>query len=120
MKKLTLVVLIIIIGVFLAQYPKELKSLVPKIEFTELKQPLGLAIKDNYLFVADSANSRIQVLKIGSNGNLSPQLSFGKAGKGLGEFGGELNYFTFLIIKNYYLYISDTANNRIQTLELKY
>ncbi len=83
----------------------------------EFQGPFGLAIKDDYLFVADSANHRIQVLRIHSNGRLSPQFAFGTKGKALGEFG---NYLTALSVVGNYLYVSDTGNDRIQVLEIKY
>ncbi|MCG2703055.1 MAG: hypothetical protein L6366_01595, partial [Candidatus Omnitrophica bacterium] len=62
-----------------------------------------------------SGNSRIQVLKINPDGSLSPVLSFGKEGKGLGEF----KYLSSFAVKNNYFYITDAGNNRVQVLEIK-
>lgn len=77
---------------------------------------ISLAIKDDYLFVADSGNNRIQILKISPDGNLSPKSTFGKEGRGLGEFG---NFLITFAIKDRYLYIADASNNRIQIMEIK-
>ncbi|MBU4479027.1 MAG: hypothetical protein KKH34_08100 [Candidatus Omnitrophica bacterium] len=100
--------------------PKELiaKSVFGKkgTELGEFENLFSLAIKGNYLFVADSGNSRIQVLEIKSDGNLTPKFSFGKRGKGKGEF----IYPFGLVTKDNYLYVADTGNNRIQGLEIKY
>ncbi|MBU4479026.1 MAG: hypothetical protein KKH34_08095 [Candidatus Omnitrophica bacterium] len=84
-------------------------------EFEEFNRPVDVAVKDNFLFVADSGNSRIQVLKINPDGSLSPVLSFGKEGKGLGEF----KYLSSFAVKNNYFYITDAGNNRVQVLEIK-
>ena len=61
-------------------------------------------------------NHRIQVFKINPNGNISPRFTLGKEGKRLGEFYSP----RLLAIKENWLYISDTGNNRIQILEIKY
>jgi len=55
-------------------------------------------------------------LKINSDGSLFPKFSFGKEGKGLGEF---IYPFT-LAIKDNYLFVADSGNSRIQILEIKY
>jgi DNA-binding beta-propeller fold protein YncE len=129
---LWLIVSLIAIGVIILYFSSvkaqpEPKKLVVKFIFGrqgkglgEFMYPFSLAIKDNYLFVADSGNSRIQVLKINPDGNLSPKLAFGRQGKGLGEFGGQAGYLTALAIKDNYLYVADTGNQRIQVLEIKY
>ena len=76
----------------------------------------GLAVKRNYLYVADSGNHRIQVFKINPDGNLSPKFSFGKKGDGSGEFSAPVG----LAIKGNFIYVGDTGNSRIQVLEIKY
>ncbi|MCG2703381.1 MAG: NHL repeat-containing protein, partial [Candidatus Omnitrophica bacterium] len=85
-------------------------------EFEEFNRPVDVAVKDNFLFVADSGNSRIQVLKINPDGSLSPVLSFGKEGKELGEFNG----FSGLdiSIKDNLLFVADSGNSRIQVLKI--
>ncbi len=111
--------------IYFKQSKKQLepKKLVPKFTFGKQGKELGefenlfnLAIKDNHLFVADSGNSRIQVLTVNFDGNLSAKFTFGKEGKNPGEFG----YITSLVIKDSYLYVVDANNNRIQILEIKY
>lgn len=99
-------------------YKAEEKKLVFKFEIKDFKQPIGLAVKNNYHYVADSGNNRIQVLKIDSEGNLIAQSTFGKKGKELGEF--EFERFLDLAVKDNYLYVADSGNNRIQVLEIKY
>jgi 6-phosphogluconolactonase (cycloisomerase 2 family) len=82
---------------------------------------LGLAIKDDYLFVADSGNSRIQIFKIAPDGNLSPKFTFGKEGKDLGEFGSYPGFFLSfldLAIKDDYLFVADSGNSRIQIFKI--
>ncbi|MBU4479025.1 MAG: hypothetical protein KKH34_08090 [Candidatus Omnitrophica bacterium] len=49
------------------------------------------------------------------NGDLVSKFTFGKEGKGLGEFG----FIENLAIKNNFFYVSDTGNNCIQILEIK-
>ncbi|MBU2541549.1 MAG: hypothetical protein KJ593_06580 [Candidatus Omnitrophica bacterium] len=56
---------------------------------------------------------------------LVAKLSFGKQGKGLGEFGSFVVPFVSpapfsLAIKDNYLYVADIGNSRIQVLEIKY
>lgn len=76
----------------------------------------GLAVKDNYLYVSDGGNGRIQVLQIQPDGNLLPKLIFGKEGKRIGKF----SFIEGLAIKDNYLYAVDSENNCIQILEIKY
>lgn len=189
--RVTLLILIslIALGVIMSYFKpikKELtpKKIIPKFTLGKLGNGLGefhtigsLLVKDNYLYVTDLDNQRIQVLKINSDGNLTALYSFGKKGTGLGEFDGigaivikgdylyvveatddldlamkkkgnhriqvfKINSdgnisprFTFfkkgkrlgefysprlLAIKENWLYVSDTGNNRIQVLEIKY
>jgi len=95
---LVVVVLLIAIGVIMSYFKSIKKELSPKKIIAkstfgkegrglgEFISPGGVAIKGDYLFVADLGNSRIQVLKINPDGSLFPKFSFGKEGKGLGEF----------------------------------
>lgn len=84
----------------------------------EFNCPVGLSIKDNYLFVSEKENYRLQILKINPDGTLIAQATFGKKGSNLGEFGeGIFGYG--LIVKDNYLYVGDTGNNRIQVLKLE-
>lgn len=123
---LLIITLLIAIGmgmVYLEQDKKEPepKKLVAKFSFGKQGEGLGefnvvggLAIKENHLYVADSGNQRIQILKINQDGGLSPHSAFGKQGKGLGEF----NYSLGLAIKENHLYVADTYN--IHILDIKY
>jgi len=81
----------------------------------EFNRPVGLAVKENHLYIADSGNNRIQILKINPDGSLIAESAFGKEGKGLGEF----MYPLGLVIKDNLLYVADTGNSRIQVLEIK-
>jgi 6-phosphogluconolactonase (cycloisomerase 2 family) len=76
---------------------------------------LGLLAKDDYLFVADGGNSRLQIFKIAPDGKLTAVSSFGKWGANLGEFG---IWMAGLAIKDKYLYITDTRDV-IQCFEVK-
>jgi DNA-binding beta-propeller fold protein YncE len=75
-----------------------------------------LAVKGNYIYVTESLNHRIQVLKINPDGSLTAKLTFGEEGGKLGEFWSP----GALAIKGNLLYVSDTANERIQILEVRY
>lgn len=77
---------------------------------------LDLAIKDDFLFVADSDNNRIQTLKIDSDGRLAPLFAYGREGSKSGEFKG--NPTLRLAIKDDYLYVADPGNSRIQILRI--
>lgn len=81
----------------------------------EFNRPTDVAVKDDFLFVADSGNSRIQVFKINPNASLVPISSFGKEGKGLGEF----KYPSSFAERENYLFVADAGNNRIQVLEIR-
>ena len=76
--------------------------------------PSGIAVKDNYLYVSDTYNHRIQALNIATDGSLSFGFTFGKKGKEKGEFSNPEG----LLVKGDYLYVSDSANRRIQTLKI--
>ena len=77
--------------------------------------PRSLAIRRNCLYAADYWNHHLQILKINSDGSLTPQFIFGKKGESLGEF----NKPQKLIIKGNYLYVAETGNHRIQILKIK-
>ncbi|MFH1622392.1 MAG: NHL repeat-containing protein [Candidatus Omnitrophota bacterium] len=120
-----IVVIILVIGVVIGlSYPVQrckYKGIVAKSVFGktgsglgEFNSSCGLAIKGDYLFVAECGNRRIQTLKINTDGSLSPQFVFGKKGKDLGEFDGLLD----LAIKDNYLFIGDASNSRIQVLKI--
>jgi tripartite motif-containing protein 71 len=104
-------------------------TITPKFSFGkegeglgEFKVPDGIAIKDKYLYVGDSINYRIQVFKINPDGTVTPKSSFGKEGKSLGEFGKFENAwfpeYINLIIKDNYLYATDSNNYRIQVFKI--
>lgn len=112
----------------------EIKSdgdLMPKFSFGKGGKELGefglmpsfsIAVKNNYLFVADSGNARVQTLEIQPDGNLVPKFAFGQEGQGLGEFGRYPDSFPIgnvpgainLCVKDDYLFVADSGNNRIQ------
>ena len=73
-----------------------------------------LAVKGSYLYVAETAYDRIRILKINPDGSLTPKLTFGKEGKGLGEFSSAGG----LAVKGDYLYIADSGSNRIHVLKI--
>ncbi|MFH1001878.1 MAG: NHL repeat-containing protein [bacterium] len=79
-----------------------------------LPAPLSFSVKGNFLYVADIGNSWIQVLKINLDGSLMPIFSFGKEGKGLGDFNIPLSLTT----KGDFLYVADAGNSRIQVLKI--
>jgi 6-phosphogluconolactonase (cycloisomerase 2 family) len=128
MKKSALILLILFLSLALTIFyfkpiAREPKTLVARSSFGkkgknlgEFQSVTGLAIKDKYLFIADSGNNRIQVFRINSDGSLSPHSAFGKEGNGLGELSGFpiLN----LAIKDKYLFIADSGNNRIQVFRI--
>lgn len=80
----------------------------------EFNSPIGLAVSGNYLYVAEMGSSRIQILNISPNGNLSPVSTFGKMGAGIGEFMMPMG----LTIIDKHLFVADTSNNRIQVLNM--
>ncbi len=77
----------------------------------ELKEPIGIAIKDNEVFVSEGGNNRIQVFDL--NGNYLR--SFGRKGNG----SGELDRPMLMDIKNGKLYVAEYNNDRIQIFDLK-
>ena len=128
MKALIIIVSLIVIGVIVFYFKPvknkpEPKKIVAKSifgsegkAFGEFNHPTSLAIKDNYLFVGDGGNNRIQILKINPDGSLTAQSVFGKEGKGLGEFG----IIESIVIKDGYLYVSDWGRQCIHIMEIKY
>lgn len=76
--------------------------------------PTGIAVKDNYLYVSDTYNHHIQVLKIAPDGSLSFAFTFAKKGKEKGELSNPEG----LLVNGDYLYVADSANRRIQTLKI--
>ncbi|MEK9149631.1 MAG: NHL repeat-containing protein, partial [Candidatus Desantisbacteria bacterium] len=123
---IVIILLLFAIGIsmtHLRPLKKELipKKIIPKFTFGKIGRELGefrtigsSVAKDNYLYVADLDNHRIQVLKINPDGNLFAQSTFGKKGTGLGEFDGIGN----LVIKGDHLYVADPNNHRIQVLKI--
>ena len=99
-------------------FGKEGKNLGEFGKFAKIFLPeyINLVIKDNYLYVTDSNNYRIQVFKINFDGSLLPKFSFGKGEKGFGDFG--IPYA--MAIKDNYLFVTDAGLHRIQVLEIKY
>lgn len=110
-----------VIGFCLMRFEKsrEPKGLIPKFSWQGKKEmnewllgwkrmgllpfwPRCLVVRKNYLYATDPLN-RIQVLKINPDGSLTPKSSFGKEGKGLGEFGR----LSGLIIAGKTMYILD-------------
>ena len=127
MRKLALILITIFVFTSLIMFYFQFtlqgpKALVAKFNFGgrgknlgEFERPFGLDVEKEHLFVADSGNNRIQVLKIHDNGNLSAQSFFGKKGEGLGEFstpGG-------LAAWKQHLFVADFRNNRIQVLKIR-
>ena len=81
----------------------------------ELKAPAGIALdaKDN-VYVTEIGNDRVQVFD--RDGKYLTQ--FGQAGSGNGEFG---NLHGIIVDKNTnWVYVADTANNRIQVFKPKH
>lgn len=76
--------------------------------------PSGIAVKENYLYVSDTYNHHIQVLKIAPDGSLSFGFTFGKKGKEKGELSNPQG----LLVNGDYLYVCDSANRRIQALKI--
>jgi len=121
-----LITIILVIGIAISltfqkqrcKYKKIIaKSIIGKTgsSLGEFIHPCSLAIKGNYLFVADSGNSRIQVFTINQDGSIFPKLTYGNEGKGLGEFGDGL---LSLAIKGNYLFVADSGNSRIQVFTI--
>ena len=80
----------------------------------ELKAPAGIALdaRDN-VYVTEIGNDRVQVFD--KDGKFLTQ--FGRAGSGSGEFG---NLHGIIVDKsNGWIYVADTANNRIQVFKPK-
>lgn len=85
----------------------------------EFLWPQKLTAKGDYLYVSDGQsrpdeNHRIQVLRINNDGTLTAEFTFGRKGKGKGEFDVPCG----LAVKNNYLYVSEKKNNRIQALKI--
>lgn len=74
-----------------------------------LKSPLGVAVSDNKVFVADTGNHTIRVF----DGN-------GEYLQTIGSFGnqeGQLNYPTSISVQDDLIYVADFYNNRIQVFD---
>ncbi len=76
----------------------------------EFRGPRGIAIDDNYIYVADNYNARIQ--KFDKNGNFI--MSFGTFGSGNNAFKQPRG----IVLYDNKLYIADTSNNRIKITDL--
>jgi 6-phosphogluconolactonase (cycloisomerase 2 family) len=103
-------------GTFLAKsvftFMKGDKKLEPFLEFFG---PIDIAIKGNYLYVADTRNLFINLLKIDAHKNLSSYFIYTPTNKR-----DELFIIGSLDIKGNYLFATDPENDRIQVLEIKY
>jgi hypothetical protein len=71
--------------------------------------PQGIAVDNNYVYVADSSNNRIQIFNIA---DLSFVSKFGTLGSA--NDGTNFNYPTSIEIDNGYIYIADYSNNKIR------
>ncbi len=76
----------------------------------EFKEPIGIAIYKNEVFVTDSGNDRIQVFDL--SGNLVRE--FGKPGDKSGEFWKPMH----IVISGDKVYVAEFLNDRIQVLTL--
>lgn len=78
----------------------------------EFKAPAGIGIdKIGNVYVAEIGNDRIQVLDVDGK----PLTAWGKTGTGAGEFG---NLHGLIVDKQTgWVYVADTANNRIQVFK---
>ena len=98
------------------RFPRERMTKENVVEWllAHMIAPTGIAVKNDYLYVSDTYNHHIQVLKIAPDGSLSFGFTFGKKGKEKGEFSNPQG----LLVKGDYLYVSDSANRRIQALKI--
>jgi sugar lactone lactonase YvrE len=76
----------------------------------EFQGPRGIAIDNNYIYVADNYNARIQ--KFDKNGNFI--MSFGAFGSGNNAFKQPRG----IVLYDNKLYIADTDNNRIKITDI--
>ncbi len=74
----------------------------------QFKEPDGIAVApDGYMYIADSGNSRVQVL----NAKNEYVAQYGTKGSGAGQLTSPAGV---ALAPNGYMYIADTANNRIE------
>ena len=74
--------------------------------------PYGIALRGDYMFIADMSNNRIQ--KIRATGNHEFLSQFGKGGSGDGEFKDPRG---ICLDPEGRIFVSDYSNNRVQVLE---
>ncbi len=84
----------------------------------QLNKPQGIAVNDTTgdIYIADSGNNRISHWRISKNGIIGFIDTYGKEGKGDGEFSGPSDV-SLDPLGN--IYITDQMNNRIQVLSSK-
>ena len=81
------------------------------------QHPIGVVYHNNKLYVADSYNHKIRTIDL-TTGEVSSLLGTGTAGNTLGET-PQLSEPAGLSVANDTLYIADTNNHRILTVNLK-
>lgn len=77
----------------------------------ELKEPIGIDIKEKEVFISEGGNNRIQVFDL--NGNFLRM--FGHKGTGLGELGRPM----LMDIRNGKVYVTEYHNDRIHIFNLR-
>ena len=81
------------------------------------QHPIGLVYHNNKLYIADSYNHKIRTINL-STGEVASLIGTGTAGNALGET-PQLSEPAGLSVANDTLYIADTNNHRILTVNLK-
>jgi RHS repeat-associated protein len=78
----------------------------------EYKNPTGIAIADGDVFTVDAGNNRVQIVELSNHLYAG---KFGKAGSGTnGEFSNPKGIAVIEYERNYYAYVVDGGNNRVE------
>ncbi|MFH0924400.1 MAG: NHL repeat-containing protein [bacterium] len=93
-------------------HTKHLFDIPKNNKIISLNQPSAIVIIDNNAYVLDGVNSRVAVFDL--KGNYLPSLSFGKRGKGNGEFEMPLGLCEG---PEEQIFIADSGNHRIQVFD---